>query len=160
MRLTNPLATIQEWYDAQAVEIRETIAFFIIAYTPGLESTGETDDSVATMRKWLEPGQTDDRMQIVGKTIMCRALIEYTCRNHFTKEGWGAIGTRIAFAKDYLTKRSNERLAESASKMIERLPFRSAQWRKAGEAWQTLCVTALADGALKAYEVEGRSNRQ
>jgi hypothetical protein len=150
----NPLATILSWYDDQPQEIRETIPFFAMYYVPEFRGSWESEKLVTAMRSWLQPDQAESRGHAVGRAIICRALIDFICRNHFTKEGWELTRRRNSFARQIALEEGDTKMAEQVGTMIERIPFRAALWVKAGEAWRTLCASTLSDDTLDAYGFE------
>ena len=145
----NPLLAIQNWLDSEPLEVQQTIAMFVIRHLPRPEGEGLPLDFDATLREWLQA-----RTAIIGRAVIFRALVNFTCLGRFTKEGWAEAAAQITEAREYFRRAgAGENLVNQATRMLEQKPFREAMWLRAARSWERLCAGDLSDAALELFRL-------
>ena len=68
--------------------------------------------------------------RIVGHALTFRALVDFTCRKHFTESGWEEATVFNELLRKDLQRTGDERLAANIDRMTEQIPLRAARWVK------------------------------
>ena len=152
----SPLEAIITWFDARPPEIQQTLGYFIMTRLPNGELIFERKYYVSKLREWVL-GDHDKRPMVQGaRAVMFRALVNFTCRKYFSKEGWkDMIETHEwirEHAYDYFeqVERPDE-MVNIAANMLQEAPFRRAAWLKSAGSWQRLCAAELSDESLDRF---------
>jgi hypothetical protein len=160
----HPLLAILSWFDAQPPEVQETIAHLVLMHLPEIVDQlygserlifiSDTKGLVLKLRQWLQPHELDRPRDDVGKAVIFRALVDFSCQNRFTKKGWDDFDGDQTAIREQADVENIKDIADMADELIQRLPFRAALWLKAGRSWEQLCAGDLSDPALRLFEIE------
>jgi len=145
-----PVKTTLEWFDSQPPEVQETVAFLVLMLLPGVQPPGVGRAAwIEALKRWLDDRGNATNLQIVGRCVVFRALVDFVCKGKFTESGWedaAELTDRIKAAAE----REHPEWVEDFEDHARRVPFRKAQWMKAGKSWAELCAGPLSDEALEA----------
>ena len=150
----HPFEAILTWYNSLPPDFRKIVALLVLVHLPDFEVPEDmslTDDSEACFRRWIALEQTHPAT-IVGKALIFRAIVDFTCRNFFFKERQESIKNWNLGFREHLLQKEDYEFAEKVEHMVEQMPLRNAHWLKAAESWQQLCMTDISDVALELYK--------
>ncbi len=146
-----PIKAILKWFDSQPPEIQETVAFLVLMLLPGVQRPDiEEGRFIEVLRRWLDDSRNAGNLQVVGRCVAFRALLDFVCKRNFTASGWeesAEITDRIKTAAE----EEHPEWVEDFEDQTRRIPFRKAQWMKAGTSWAELCSGPLSDEALELF---------
>jgi len=148
----DPISAIVSWLDAQPPEVKDTIAILVMMRLPEFELFSHHLNILPELYKWLQEDERDRLLVTTGKAVIFRALVNFTCRRHFSKEGWDEMTGDNAWIKDQVAGEGQEDVANMAATLLQGVPFRKALWLKAARSWEQLCANDLSDEALARFQ--------
>lgn len=154
--LPNPLLSIVNWLDQLPPDHRHTLSAMVVHHLPDIVLPTQayyTDGGAEFLRGWLSDPK-DDISVIIGKVVIMRALIDFTCNDRFTKTGQELSEIKFSESINYALEKGHDELAAKMAHSQSQSPLRNAQWSKAGDAWKELCKTELSDESLRTLQLE------
>lgn len=140
----NPIESYIEWLETQPKEVKETVSFLVgaLAYGPKIDPN---EEAMKDFYAWLRdcPG----KYETAGKVITLKAMMDFTFKDWFTKEGQAKTLDRFLKVKAHAEKEAPNMVA-MAERMIATKPERDAMWSKTGEEWAALKAGPLSDDTL------------
>lgn len=149
--MINPLELVHLWFKKQSEEVKLETALLVLYSLPD-GGYPNPESAEADFLAWLLPVQ--NMPKDIGKAIIVRSLIDFTCGNRFTRAGWNETGNRLRQAETIVKDKAKDiglKPSDALGKCPERQDFRSAHWIKAGESWRALCERELADQSLRDF---------
>jgi len=140
-----PLEIIRDWWTAQQDPARGNLAFFVLVRCKPFDPIASMGDGFP---EWLS--ERLDYFQHLGRTMMVRALIDYTVDEQASEQ-------HLANVEDlHMTMVDDGKYPKDMRKIIgdhlPTLPDSRKAWEDAGKSWRVLRDTFLTDAKLRAWE--------
>ncbi|MDF0544244.1 hypothetical protein PX699_17985 [Sphingobium sp. H39-3-25] len=133
-----PTEIIREWFDAESLEVQSDIAFLTVAQLADVSSVLDSPaGTIAALRDWLTPGESEISFRTVGKALSFIAVFEDTFNDRFTAEGWQ--GPRNIF-DDVAANPPHQAIQAAAGASLAMMSRKQAEWAAVGERWESLKV--------------------
>ena len=150
--MDNPLEKISAWYNKQAPEVQNYIAFMTLIFIPDV-----SDDVLFTqglpeiLSAWFRSEGISDR-KCIGKAILFRELMNLiVASSRFNKPSWDKAKNLNLTIAAQIEQEGNPRFADNIRDEVERFPLRAERWVKVGKSWNELCDNELSNDSLLHY---------
>jgi hypothetical protein len=149
-----PTERIAEWLQHQVPEVRATIAFVVLGFQ-GDATSAMSPDALQELLSWIDTKERGKTVTL-GRALTFRAVVEYSCGLKFSADGWteaeGFYDRILADAE--AGDAEAQRFSQETERTLHGIPFRAAQWARAGKSWRTLVDEHLSDEMLRQWELK------
>jgi len=140
--MQNPIATVAEWFDRQALEVKQDFGV-LVGYVV-MPSDSPSGDPAGWFREWLTP--TGNLRVDASKAILLRSAVELVLASRFTGEGWRRFEEMAQGLRARLIREGKD--TEFVDKPLRQAPLREASWLRVGQEWRDLASEHLNDEVL------------